>query len=69
MGIRRDGFSCEFRELKGSYMALGDYCECRGTVGGLHLTQVPDYSFDVEYARQTRRMNNANMDFVIPQIE
>ncbi|KAF3556581.1 hypothetical protein F2Q69_00013639 [Brassica cretica] len=48
----REPAATEFRELKGSYKDLGDYCECRGTVGGLHLTQVPDYSFDVEIWEQ-----------------
>ncbi|KAF3580473.1 hypothetical protein DY000_02031244 [Brassica cretica] len=69
MKSRRDSFSCEFRELKESYQALGDYRECRGTVGGLFLTRAFDYSFSVEDARQTRRMNERDRDFTISQIE
>ncbi|KAL0749707.1 hypothetical protein Bca101_031710 [Brassica carinata] len=41
------GLLCEYGELKGSYQALGDYRECRGTVGGLYLMQDSEYSFDV----------------------
>ena len=40
-----DKFSQPLGELKGRYKALADYRECRGTVGGLYLTQLPDYSF------------------------
>ncbi|KAF3508120.1 hypothetical protein F2Q69_00006592 [Brassica cretica] len=45
----RDRFSQSFGELKGCYKAFVDYRECRGTVGGLYLTQLPDYSFSSEY--------------------
>ena len=47
MKNRRDRLLCEYGELKGSYQALGDYRECRGTVGGLYLMQDSEYSFDV----------------------
>ncbi|KAL0650077.1 hypothetical protein Bca4012_092768 [Brassica carinata] len=53
---RRDKVSQKFEELKGRYKALADYRECRGTVGGLYLTQLPDYSFTNEYAKQTGNM-------------
>ena len=69
MKNRRDRFSCEFGELKGSYQALGNYRECRGTVGGLYLMQDSEYSFVVENARQTWRMNERGIYFAIPQIE
>ena len=45
MKNRRAQFSSEFGEFKESYQALGDYRECRDTVGGLYLTQIPDYPF------------------------
>ncbi|KAF3563824.1 hypothetical protein DY000_02015086 [Brassica cretica] len=64
-----DQFYYEFGELKEGYKAYGNYRECRGTVGGLFLTQAADYSYDVENARQTRRMNERNGDFAIPRIE
>lgn len=35
MKNRRDRFSCEFREFKGSYKVLGYYRECHGTMDGL----------------------------------
>ncbi|KAL0689640.1 hypothetical protein Bca4012_089318 [Brassica carinata] len=41
MKSRRDKFSQKFGELKGCHKALADYRECRGTVGGLYLTQLP----------------------------
>ncbi|KAH0938992.1 hypothetical protein HID58_006453, partial [Brassica napus] len=69
MKNRCDTFSCEFGEFKESYQVLGDYRECRGTVGGLYLTQASDYSFAVENARQTKHMNERDRDFAIPQIE
>ncbi|KAL0846870.1 hypothetical protein Bca101_020116 [Brassica carinata] len=67
--IRRERFSREFEELRASQKALGEYHECRGTTGGLFLTTAHDYSYDVEYARQSRRMHERNRDFEIPQIE
>jgi len=54
MKSRRDKFSQSFGELKGHYKVFTDYRECRGTVGGLYLTQLPDYLFSSEYAKQTR---------------
>ncbi|KAL0854422.1 hypothetical protein Bca101_059574 [Brassica carinata] len=66
---RLERFSHEFGELQASHKALGEYRECRGTTGGMYLTTAHDYSYDVEYARQSRRMNERNMDFVIPQIK
>ena len=69
MKIRRDQFSYEFEELKEGYKASGDYRECRGIVGRMFLTPAANYSYDVENARQTRRMNERAGDFVIPRIE
>ena len=49
---------------------MGEYRECRGTVGGLYLTSGSEYSLESEMAKQSRRMNNyANMEQMIPQIE
>ncbi|KAF2604168.1 hypothetical protein F2Q70_00026795 [Brassica cretica] len=56
----------EFKEI---YQGLGDYRECRGTMGGLYLTQIPDYSFAAEDAKQTWRMKERDMDFALSQIE
>ncbi|KAL0722990.1 hypothetical protein Bca4012_037589 [Brassica carinata] len=66
---RHERFSYEFGELKASHKALREYCECRGTASGLYLMTAHDYSYDVEYVRQSRRMNERNRDFSIPQIE
>ena len=69
MKNRRAQFSSEFGEFKESYQALGDYRECRDTVGGLYLTQIPDYPFATKDAKQTRRMKERDRDFALPQIE
>ena len=72
MKSRRDKFSQKFGELKGSYKALADYRDCRGTVGGLYLTQLPDYSFTNEYAKQTGNMaekDEKDKDLKIYEVE
>ncbi|KAG2329940.1 hypothetical protein Bca52824_001120 [Brassica carinata] len=51
--IRRERFSRDFKELQKSQKALGEYRECRGTTGGLYLTTAHNYSYDVEYVRQS----------------
>ncbi|KAF2562130.1 hypothetical protein F2Q70_00017293 [Brassica cretica] len=68
MKNRRAQFSSEFGEFKESHQALGDYRECRGTVGRLYLTQIPYYSFATEDAKQTRRMKERDRDFALPPI-
>ncbi|KAF3554930.1 hypothetical protein F2Q69_00013311 [Brassica cretica] len=69
MKNHRAQFSCEFGEFKESYQALGDYREFRGTMSGLYLMQIPDYSFATKDAKQTRRMKDRDRDFALPQIE
>ncbi|KAL0723105.1 hypothetical protein Bca4012_037704 [Brassica carinata] len=66
---RRERVSHEFGKIQASYKVLGEYHECRGTAGGLYLTTDHDYLYDVEHERQSRRMNERNRDFAIPQIE
>ena len=69
MKKRRDKVSQKFGEFKEHYMALADYRECRGTVGGLYLTQFPDYSLTSKYARQTGYMAEKDRDFKISKVE
>ena len=69
MKSRRDKFSQSFGELKGHYKVFTDYRECRGTVGGLYLTQLPDYLFSSEYAKQTRLMAEKDKDPKISEVE
>lgn len=69
MKKRRDKFSQKFAELKGRYKALADYRECRGTVSGLYLTQLPDYSYAGEYATQTGRLAEKDKNFAIYEVE
>ncbi|KAL0715932.1 hypothetical protein Bca4012_065254 [Brassica carinata] len=66
---RRERFSHQFGEPQASHKALREYRECRGTAGSLYLTTAHDYLYDVEYVRQSQRMNDRNMNFAIPQIE
>ncbi|KAH0893069.1 hypothetical protein HID58_055498 [Brassica napus] len=69
MKSHRDKFSQSFEELKGCYKAFTDYRDCRGTVGGLYLTQHPDYSFSSEYAKQTGLMAEKDKDPKISEVE
>ncbi|KAF3519986.1 hypothetical protein DY000_02060050 [Brassica cretica] len=69
MKSHRDKFSQSFEELKGCYKAFTDYRDCRGTVGGLCLTQHPDYSFSTEYAKQTGLMAEKDKDPKISEVE
>ncbi|KAF3569829.1 hypothetical protein F2Q69_00059818 [Brassica cretica] len=63
-------FSNEFGEFSKTYKFVANYRKCRGAVGRLYLTQVPEYSYKKELAKQTRRMDRkANMVSMIPQIE
>ncbi|KAF3543881.1 hypothetical protein DY000_02008131 [Brassica cretica] len=66
---RRDKFSQKFGELNGRYKALADYRECRGTVGGLYVTQLPEYTFTNKYAKQTGNMAEKNKDLKISEVE
>ncbi|KAL0723184.1 hypothetical protein Bca4012_037783 [Brassica carinata] len=65
---RRERFSHEFGELQANHKVLG-LPRVSWHCGGLYLTTAHDYSYDIEYARQSRRMNERIRDFAIPQIE
>ncbi|KAF2588322.1 hypothetical protein F2Q70_00038554 [Brassica cretica] len=69
MKKRCDKFSQKFGELKGRYKTLADYREYRGTMGGLYLTHLLDYSFTGKYARQTGCMAEKDRDFAISKVE
>ncbi|CDY38069.1 BnaC03g75080D [Brassica napus] len=69
MKKRRDNFSQKFGEIKEHYKALADYRECRGTVGGLYLTQLLGYSYEGGYARQTVRLAEKDTNFAISEAE
>ncbi|KAF8091060.1 hypothetical protein N665_0454s0001 [Sinapis alba] len=59
-------FASKFGEFKKTYKSVGDYRECRGSVGILWRLQDPDYSYDVEMAKMSRHMrNHENADYVI----
>ena len=64
-----DKFSQSFGELKGCYKAFADYRKCRGTVGGLYLTQLPDYSFSSEYAMHSGLMAEKDKDSKFSEVE
>ncbi|KAF3513663.1 hypothetical protein F2Q69_00006568 [Brassica cretica] len=67
MAHLREELECS-RRCEGE-LAAREIRPCRGTVGGLYLTQIPDYPFATEDAKQTRRMKERDRDFALPQIE
>jgi len=69
MKSRRDKFSQSFGELEGRYKAFADYRKCRGTVGGLYFTHLPNYPFSSEYAKQTGLIAEKDKDPKISEVE
>ncbi|KAF2565850.1 hypothetical protein F2Q68_00025570 [Brassica cretica] len=58
------------KEIRRAYrQGKKEMVECHGTVDGLYLTQIPDYSFAAEDAKQTRRLKERDRDFALPRIE